>query len=245
MLAERLQPHGAVHSKTTSDAARAGTFYHAFSPARGWRVLCLDAFQESVLGRPAGDPHLRRAERVLALHNRNDLRRGDTWFRGLHGHARRFVPYNGAFGREQLRWLRAELSRAARSGTRVVLLSHVVLSPEACDGTTMAWDYDLALEIVRESGAVVMVICGHDHAGGYHRDVDGTHHLTLRSPLTTGSAGHAFGILQVHADRVELIGQALEDLLPVQAVGLPQGEGGTLRFPLPTRLPPSEPPGAG
>ena len=38
----------------------------------------------------------------------------------------RFVPYNGAFGSEQLTWLRDELRSAERARERVLVLSHVV-----------------------------------------------------------------------------------------------------------------------
>ena len=68
---------------------------------------------------------------------------------------------------------------------------------QACDGTTMLWDYNAVLRIIHASRAVVAVICAHDHDGGYHRDAAGVHHLTLRSPLNRGAAGSAFGAVSV------------------------------------------------
>ena len=38
------------------------------------------------------------------------------------------------------------------AGERVLVLSHTVLSPRACDGTTLAWDYEAALEAISQSG---------------------------------------------------------------------------------------------
>ena len=211
-----------------------GHEFYSIAPAPGWRVVILDAYQESVLGWPEGDVRRRRAERWLAEHNSNDLSDGGAWFNGLTGTARRAVPFNGAFGREQLAWLRRTLRAARSADERVIILSHVVLSPLACDGTTMAWDYDAALAIIHERDGeneeartprpaahkpakplVALVLCGHDHHGGYHRDDRGVHHLTLRSPLNTGAAGRAFGRIVVSADSLELRGPRLDDLLPL------------------------------
>ena len=206
--------------------------YHALSPAPGWRVIVLDAFEESVGGRAQGDERRTRAEQWLAKHNPNDLSDGGAWFRGLHGTDRRAVPYNGAFVQPQLRWLRRELRDAAVNGERVIILSHVVLSPEACDGTTVAWDYDEALAAIRESRPVVaMVVCGHDHNGGYFYDaVSSVHHLTLSSPLNLGTNGHAYGLIEAYADRIELHGPRLDDLLPSKSSAWPDRPPTTTRM---------------
>ena len=193
-----------------------GREYYAFEPAAGWRVLVLDAYQESVIGHDAADARHRRAARALAAHNPNDLSDGGAWFRGLEGDARRWVPYNGALGRAQLAFLQRELRAAKAAGARVLVLSHVVLSPHACDGTTMAWDYAAALALLAEAApTVAMVLCGHDHHGGYAYDEAArVHHLTLRSPLNLGAAGRAYGRLRVHRDHLALLGPRLDDLLP-------------------------------
>jgi manganese-dependent ADP-ribose/CDP-alcohol diphosphatase len=225
-LAERLD----VGSGRRGDPPSMRREYFSFKPADGWRVIALDSYQESVQGWAADDPRARRALKTLAANNPNidpdNPGKNGNWFAGMpSGYVRRFVPYNGAYGREQLKWLRHELRQAAASGERVILLSHTILAPQACEGTTMAFDYDEALEIVRESGrTVAMVFCGHDHAGGYHRDPEtGTHHLTLCSPLNLGTNGKAFGIVDVTDEHIELRGPVLRDLLPPsKEKGVPQ-----------------------
>lgn len=99
--------------------------FDSFVPAFGHRILVLGAYQEATLGWPEGDPRRERALRTLREHNPNDMAGGD-WFRGLTGPGRRWVPYNGGLGAEQLAWLRQELRAARREGERVIVLSHVV-----------------------------------------------------------------------------------------------------------------------
>ena len=223
--------------------------YHSFIPARGWRIIALDAYRESLMGWPEDDPRRRSALLTLTANNPNidpvDPEKSGDWFKGLPAQKRRFVPYNGGFGKEQLGWLQKELTEAAANGERVIILSHDILAPEACDGTTMALDYDMALAAIKHSGAlVVMVLCGHDHKGGYHLSRDGVHHLTLCSPLNKGADGKAYGLIEVHEDRIELRGPALRDLLPFEKgrtgevkdmpeIGLSHPRGSEImRFPL-------------
>ena len=123
---------------------------------------------------------------------------------------------NGAFGARQIQWLSSQLEDAAASGERLILLSHVVLHPNACHGTTMAWDYVAALDAIERGppGVVAAVFCGHEHKGGYHHDpTTGVHHVTICSPLNQGSAGSAFGVVLAFADRLEVHSPRLDSLL--------------------------------
>ena len=80
-------------------------------------------------------------------------------FAGLSGHERRFVPFNGGFGGAQRAWLRGALAAARAARERVVVLSHVALHPAACDGTTMAWDYDAVLGLLAEVRVMCVTSC--------------------------------------------------------------------------------------
>ena len=83
-----------------------------------------------------------------------------------------------------------------------------------------AWDCDRLLEITRRHpGVVSAVLCGHEHRGGYAYDAAArTHHVTCCSPLNKGRSGSAFGAVAVFADRVEVRGPAVGDLVPVERV---------------------------
>jgi len=191
--------------------------YYAFMPHAGWRILVLDTFQESLIGWPEEDTRRVRALNAIKAHNPNDVTVDGDWFAGLDGLERRWVPYNGALGAAQLTWLRRELRAARHAGERVLVLSHAILHPAACDGTTLAWDYAEALQEIHRAGCVAAVIAGHDHAGGYHHDEHGVHHLTLRSPLNDGVDGAAYGVLDAAADAVVLRSPQLFSLLPRRA----------------------------
>jgi manganese-dependent ADP-ribose/CDP-alcohol diphosphatase len=69
------------------------------------------------------------------------------------------VPFNGGFGGAQRAWLRGALAAARAARERVVVLSHVALHPAACDGTTMAWDYDAVLGLLAEVSVMCVTSC--------------------------------------------------------------------------------------
>ena len=203
--------------------------YYSFAPAPGWRMVILDPYQLALIGHAQEDP--RRQESVALIGAKNPgvdpSGEGGQWFAQVSGQDRRFVPYNGGLGREQLAWLRAELGAASAAGERVLILSHVILHPRACGGDTMVWDYPEALAAISSEeagGCVVAVLCGHDHFGQYHHDVDtGVHHCTFCSPLNKGDEGYAFGLVQVWDDAIQIRGPRVDDLLPAWRGGKPTG----------------------
>ena len=84
--------------------------YYSFKPAAGWRVVVLDPYQVALIGHAEDDPRRREAVELIGERNPgvDPSGSGGAWFRDVSGYDRRFVPYNGGLGREQLGWLRAE-----------------------------------------------------------------------------------------------------------------------------------------
>jgi hypothetical protein len=81
-----------------------------------------------------------------------------------------------------------------------------------------------AISSEEAGGCVVAVLCGHDHFGQYHHDVDtGVHHCTFCSPLNKGDEGYAFGLVQVWDDAIQIRGPRIDDLLPAWRGGKPTG----------------------
>merc|ERR1740121_1121049 len=135
--------------------------------------------------------------------NPNDILRGN-FARGMpEGPPRRWLPFNGALGAEQLRWLREALRRSHEDGEQVLVLSHVVLHPAATKSTdcvTLLWNYEEVLDLLRRHPPVA-VLCGHAHSGAHAVDeASGTHHPTLASPLEVAPGGDASAIAEAMPD---------------------------------------------
>ena len=136
---------------------------------------------------------------------------------GLTGVEQRYVPINGGLGLEQLAWLEAELTEADRLGQRCLLLSHVVLHPDASDGSTLLWDYEACLRVIRKHGCVAAALAGHQHEGGYAHE-DGVHFVTFKSPLNLGDDGSCFAALEIHDEFLLVTSPAIGDVLVDEAV---------------------------
>lgn len=215
---------------------RASTFYSFLPAGEGSRVriVVLDAFDLSTLN-GAGAPSTAVARALLKRHNPNDIdRKGVDWTTGLHGTELRHVPYNGAAGPEQLRWLRETLVAALAASERCIVLSHVALIPGACSLSCVLWNYDAVLRILHDPlGKVVVgggggddcndgdgrsdspvfgptpVVCclyGHAHKGGYRVDGRGIHHVTFQAPLEAVGDEASWAVVDVMEDHVAVRG---------------------------------------
>jgi manganese-dependent ADP-ribose/CDP-alcohol diphosphatase len=187
----------------------AGDFYFSWRPARGWTCVMLNAYSVS-LEQDSSLPGYAAAERLIEAHNPKcmaAMREGRTvdYFDGLDEENLRYVPFNGGLGAEQLAWLRETVAEAASRGDRVVVMSHLPMLTAAASPRTLLYDAEDALQILREEGrgAVVAVLAGHLHRGGYAVDCHGIHHVTLNSPL---NFDECFGYIDVHATHMELVG---------------------------------------
>lgn len=182
-------------------------FYYSWC-VPGFRLLVLDSFQENVLGLDK--------EAKLAKMKEYDAD----------------VDCNGALGSRQLVWLGDELRSAATAGDTVVVCCHEPLHPEACEGKSMPWDYQAALATIHAvPGTVLAVLSGHYHFGGYTRDEQGVHHITLMSPLLRGSFGAAFGSVEAFPDRLVIHGPRLVDLVHERALfGCNKKDGWSVEF---------------
>lgn len=181
--------------------------FHSFSPFPGWRFIVLDPFDLAIIGWDRGHPNRVEALRVLREHNPNDVESDADWRTGLTGLDRRWMPYNGGIGAEQLAWLSKTLKRTEENGERAVILTHVPMCPGSATDLTLLWNYDEVLQILHSSPAVVAVLAGHEHDGGYVQDAKGIHHVTLASPLESPPDQVAFGSVDVFPDRLELRGR--------------------------------------
>lgn len=94
--------------------------YYSVDVHPGWRILVLDSFDVSILGRPDSDADSNAdsasfslAQRLLADHNPNDLSsRTANWLQGMAGLEMRFTPLGGGCSERQLEWIREERDKA-------------------------------------------------------------------------------------------------------------------------------------
>ena len=188
--------------------------YTSFVPHPEWRFVNLNSYDITTIDNVETVASTETAYAFLEKKNPNELRgRGTTnWLAGLSGTDRRFVPYNGAIGAEQLEWFRAELRAAKEANQRVVVSSHVPLKPGSCVDTTLLWNYEEVLDIIctEGRGCVVCVFQGHDHSGGYVVDAEGVHFVTMPSPLNAPKEDQrAHARVDVHEDRLVIHGRGI------------------------------------
>ena len=179
-------------------------FYFSFTPFDGWTCIMLNPYKISMMQKE-DEWGYQEAHRILKRHNKNFQTQGTVnFFEGLEGLEQRFVPFNGGFGEEQLRWLKHTLEAAEKQGNRVMIFTHTPIFEGAASARNLAFDYDRALSVIHNSKAVKVVMAGHYHRGGYAQDECGVHHVTIQSPLTHG---HCFALVEVYKDKIECVGR--------------------------------------
>jgi len=173
----------------------------------------LDPYDISVIRHGGGRPRLEFDNSGLdsaglamcQAHNPNDITK-ENFAQGIEpGPASRWVPFNGALGEAQVCWLRETLQEAHDEGEQVVLLSHVVLHPDATpngNGLTLLWNYEEVLEVIRAAPTPPSaVFCGHAHLPVHYVDqITGTHHVTFASPLEVEPGHNSFALVDVLAN---------------------------------------------
>jgi manganese-dependent ADP-ribose/CDP-alcohol diphosphatase len=197
-------------------------------PARGWKVIVLDAYDVSVYGNGRGEGLDRAAVELLCEHNPNCARWVEDnpdvfetermsgtfpYFQGLEGLGTRWVPFNGAVSEAQLRWLREELVAAKAAAERVVVFSHLLVHPASTakgSGRTLLWNYDAVLAVLEDdayAANVSAVVSGHQHEGGLHTSEAGTHYVVMESPMlaTPGRKG-PWCVVEARGDSIDFVG---------------------------------------
>ena len=171
-----------------------GKLYHAFVHD-GWTFVVLNPYEASS-SLPKHTHGYKEAAKVLTEKNPNPVLSDEpcNFFEGLEGEGMRFVPFNGAVGETQRKWLAEVLSKAPGP---CIVFSHLPLFHESCSWRNVAWDSPEVLEVLREAGNVVAVVAGHSHSGGYALDDHGIHHVVVEATLTHETA---YGVCECLGD---------------------------------------------
>eukprot|EP01064_Diplonema_japonicum_P036658 TRINITY_DN8320_c0_g1_i1.p1 TRINITY_DN8320_c0_g1~~TRINITY_DN8320_c0_g1_i1.p1 ORF type:complete len:356 (+),score=88.01 TRINITY_DN8320_c0_g1_i1:42-1070(+) len=191
--------------------ANNGCMYHDFTPAKGWRAVVLDSYDVHCINNKEASEFTETAFQMLEEHNPNNVRaeRGTTnWSAGMSGLDARWVPFNGAVGEIQAKWLKNVVRDSVEKGEKLIVFSHVPLLPGCAARATLLWNYSEILEIL-DGGNTIAVFAGHDHKGGHAVSPTGTHHVTIPSPLNiTGSLDTAHATVELYENSLRLTGSA-------------------------------------
>uniref|UniRef100_A0A0A9WIA0 Manganese-dependent ADP-ribose/CDP-alcohol diphosphatase n=1 Tax=Lygus hesperus TaxID=30085 RepID=A0A0A9WIA0_LYGHE len=118
-----------------------------------------------------------------------------------------FIPYNGAYGREQLVWLERELQQVQHENQRAIIAAHVPLDKRCSSRSTVAWDASDVLNILHKYAShIIICLYGHFHKGGYCVDEYGLHHYTPPAPIECETDTAAFAHLDIYPDRLDVCG---------------------------------------
>ncbi len=171
----------AIHEKLAMPAP-----YYDFV-RKGWRIVVIEGNEISLFAPPLGDPR-----RALAAERLDALKRAG---------AANAQIWNAGVSEAQLAWLSGRLELAEAAGERVIVMGHYSLYPH---NDHNLWDAEAVAGLLSRSPAVAAYFCGHNHAGNYG-ELDGTHFVNFTGMVDT-ERENAFAVVEVHADRLEIVG---------------------------------------
>lgn len=116
--------------------------------------------------------------------------------------------YNGAIGKKQQEWLKAQLTDATEKSQTVVCFCHIPFAVDGAGKYTL-WNREDMIEMLEEFGCVKALIAGHHHEGGYADD-GGFHHITLKG-MVVGESTTSYSVIKIHKDQIEIDGYGREE----------------------------------
>ncbi|EYU34508.1 hypothetical protein MIMGU_mgv1a023153mg [Erythranthe guttata] len=165
--------------------------YYEFSPIAEFQFVVLDGYDVSAIGWPKDHPNTKKANSPNGLIIRD----------------RRFLMFNGAVGKERIKWLDRVLGDATKLDQKVGIGCHVPLDSDASSNEALLWNYNEVMDVVHRYSCVKACLAGHDHKGRYSVDSHGVHHRILEAALECPPGTDAFGRIDVFHDRLLLCGE--------------------------------------
>ncbi|GMF64589.1 unnamed protein product [Phytophthora lilii] len=210
--------------KTAEDAQLRSYYDFQVPEALKFRFVVLDCYGLSILGREKSDPVYQEAMALLRRVNPNENLNSPT---GLVEAQRRFVAFNGAVDRDQMRWLEETLEKATTAGENVVIFTHVPIHPSTTPTpSSLLWNYPEVLELIRRFACVRVVFSGHSHADGYvyaHEGMHnkGVHFVVCDAILECAPSETAHALVHVFEDKLVVQGYGK---IPTRELRFPEVE---------------------
>lgn len=165
------------------------------------RLICLDQYEISALGFDKNDNIYK--ESMQLVEENTKLIETCTDQEEINYYTR-FRIYNGAISELQLKWLAEQLEECKRLDKKVLLCGHIPLLKEAAD-LHLCWNSEEILELLWSYDNMVLAyLCGHYHPGGYYKDKNNIHHLTVPAILETPPDSNSYIIAKVFEDKLVL-----------------------------------------
>jgi hypothetical protein len=164
--------------------------YYDF-PGGGYRFIVLDGNDVSIFAPPKDDPR-----REIAAKRLDELKAKE---------AENAQPWNGSLGDEQFGWLETTMKTAQAAGEKAIVMCHYPVFPPNIHNL---WDSERIVELLTGFDNFVAYFNGHNHAGNYG-EIGGKHFYNFKGMVDT-PAETAFSIVEVYADRIEILGVGRE-----------------------------------
>ncbi|KAM9296778.1 manganese-dependent ADP-ribose/CDP-alcohol diphosphatase [Gastrophryne carolinensis] len=178
--------------QSQGDEGAADYYAYHFSPHSKFRFILLDTYDLSFYGRKGNSRGYLDSLNFLEQTDKSQLH---------------LIEFNGGVGAKQLQWLEEVLTHCDRHRERAVIAGHIPIHPKAKASLCLAWNYEDILRVVQSHPSAVCYFAGHDHAGGYHRDSHGVHHITMEGVIESPPGQNAYGTVEVYEDKMVLRGR--------------------------------------
>ncbi|XP_075207579.1 manganese-dependent ADP-ribose/CDP-alcohol diphosphatase-like isoform X2 [Anomaloglossus baeobatrachus] len=199
----RLPDTSTTSSEDGGDPLDSFYAYH-FSPSSKFRLLLIDSYDLSVIGRdPSSDKYV-KSSRLLRQKNPNEDKNSPKDLPET-----RFVQFNGGISAAQLSWITEVLEESDKNDEKVMVAGHLPVHPKSTDPVCLTWNYLEVLDLLQSHPCVVAYFSGHDHDGGYFQDQCGIHHVTFNGIIETPPDSQAFGTMHIYEDKMVLRGRGL------------------------------------
>ncbi|XP_075034234.1 manganese-dependent ADP-ribose/CDP-alcohol diphosphatase [Mixophyes fleayi] len=177
--------------------------YH-FSPFPKFRLLLIDSYDLSVIGRDPSSHKYVKSLKLLKQKNPNeDMNSSEDLAEPY------FVQFNGGISTTQLKWINSVLETSDKSNEKVMVAGHLPIHPDSTEPMCLTWNYEEILAVLQAHPCVVAYMSGHDHSGGYCQDSCGMHHITFNGIIETPPDSRAFGTMCIYEDKMVLRGTGL------------------------------------
>lgn len=193
-----------VMARLGLDRMGKGLGYYDFA-TNSCRFIILNGNDLSVGAYPPGDPRHGTSQARLQTLKAAGARNATTW--------------GGGLGEEQLAWLEERMKQADRAGEKAIVFCHFPIMPPGEPHTL--WNAGTARSLLGNHPSVVAWMNGHNHAGSY-AESNGLHHVNFVGMVDTEKTASA--IVEVHADRLEVVGHGRETSRTLKLRKTPAGE---------------------